>query len=125
MAKRGSYDHARLAAGYHGRSLTGGLGYRICLRLYRAALRAVDARPAVTRALHRVHDILTIAGHTYDLAAVRHLYVIGFGEAAATMARSVEDAFGTAITAGIVVTKYGHHEPTRRIEVLEAAHPNP
>lgn len=125
MAKRGSYDHIKSAAEYHGRSLTGGLGYRICLRLYRAALRAVDAHAAVARVLHRVHDTLTIAGHTYDLATVRHLYVIGFGKAAATMARSAEDAFGTAITAGIVVTKYGHHEPTRRIEVLEAAHPIP
>ena len=101
------------------------MGYRICLRLYRAALQAVDAHAAVARALHRVHNIITIAGHSYDLATVQNLYVIGFGKAAATMARSAEDAFGDAITAGIVVTKYGHHDATRRIEVLEASHPIP
>lgn len=55
--------------------------------------------------------------------------VVGAGKAAASMARAVEDAYrgGPAWSRvqGLVVTRYGHGEPTERIEVAEAAHPVP
>jgi glycerate 2-kinase len=50
--------------------------------------------------------------------------VVGAGKAAATMARAVEDHW-TGELSGLVVTRYGHHAPTERIEVVEAAHPVP
>ncbi len=50
--------------------------------------------------------------------------VVGAGKAAATMARAVEDHWQGELT-GLVVTRYGHHVPCRRIEVVEAAHPVP
>jgi hydroxypyruvate reductase len=50
--------------------------------------------------------------------------VVGCGKAAASMARAVEDHWPGELS-GLVVTRYGHHEPTRRIEVVEAAHPVP
>jgi len=50
--------------------------------------------------------------------------VIGAGKAAASMAAAVEDALGDAVE-GLVVTRYGHGCPTRRIQVVEAAHPVP
>ena len=50
--------------------------------------------------------------------------VIGCGKAAASMARAVEDHW-TGDLSGLVVTRYGHNAPTRRIEVVEAAHPVP
>jgi glycerate 2-kinase len=50
--------------------------------------------------------------------------VIGAGKAAASMARAVEAAWPTELS-GIVVTRYGHHLPTKKIEVLEASHPVP
>ncbi|MBV9064566.1 MAG: glycerate kinase [Methylobacteriaceae bacterium] len=50
--------------------------------------------------------------------------VIGAGKAAATMARAVEDNWPGEIS-GLVVTRYGHRVPTRRIEVIEASHPVP
>lgn len=50
--------------------------------------------------------------------------VVGAGKAAAAMARVVEDAWPGALS-GLVITRYGHGCPTRRIEVVEAAHPNP
>src|SRR5262245_29746504 len=108
-----------------GRSLAGGAGYRVCRRIYQAAIRAVDPRAVTLRALQRNGDLLTLAGVTFDLSAVRHLYVIGFGKAAATMAQAVEIALGDRISAGVVVTKYGYALPTRTITVLEAAHPTP
>lgn len=53
--------------------------------------------------------------------------VVGAGKAAAAMARAVEDHWrgDVARLSGIVVTRYGHGAPTRRIEVVEAAHPAP
>lgn len=53
--------------------------------------------------------------------------VVGAGKAAAAMARAVEDEWAGPLEQleGLVVTRYGHRVPTRRIEVLEAAHPVP
>jgi glycerate 2-kinase len=53
--------------------------------------------------------------------------VIGAGKAAAAMARAVEDHWRGDLQqlSGIVVTRYGHGMPTRRIEVVEASHPAP
>src|SRR5947209_18416335 len=49
------------------RSLAGGVGYRVCARLYRAAVRSVDPRAATLRALQRQGDRLVVAGKTFDL----------------------------------------------------------
>ncbi|HEU5283825.1 MAG TPA: glycerate kinase [Burkholderiales bacterium] len=50
--------------------------------------------------------------------------VVGAGKAAATMARTVEEHWPGELS-GLVVTRYGHHAPCKRIEVVEAAHPVP
>jgi len=50
--------------------------------------------------------------------------VIGAGKAAAAMAQAVE-AHWSGPLSGLVVTRYGHGAPCRRIEVVEAAHPVP
>ncbi len=51
--------------------------------------------------------------------------VVGAGKSAAVMAAALEDAWPDVPMTGIVVTRYGHNHPTRRIEVLEASHPVP
>ncbi|MCX7185125.1 MAG: glycerate kinase [Nitrosospira sp.] len=52
--------------------------------------------------------------------------VVGAGKAAAAMALAVENHWPeTAMLNGIVVTRYGHGLPTRRITVIEAGHPLP
>lgn len=51
-------------------------------------------------------------------------YVIGAGKAAAKMAEVFESLWGGAYE-GLVVTRYGHTVPTKKIKVLEAAHPVP
>lgn len=54
------------------------------------------------------------------------ILVIGAGKAAAAMAQAVENHWpeNTALN-GIVVTRFGHGLPTRRIKVIEASHPIP
>src|SRR3954447_12969084 len=51
--------------------------------------------------------------------------VIGAGKASAAMARAVEDAGPGTPLDGLVITRYGHAVPCRRIEIVEAAHPVP
>jgi glycerate 2-kinase len=50
--------------------------------------------------------------------------VIGCGKAAGSMAKAVEDHWPGELS-GMVVTRYGYNVPTKRIEVVEAAHPVP
>jgi glycerate 2-kinase len=50
--------------------------------------------------------------------------VVGAGKAAAAMAQAVE-AHWRGPLSGLVVTRYGHGAPCKRIEVVEAAHPVP
>ena len=46
--------------------------------------------------------------------------VLGAGKAAAAMAKAVEDHWDGPLE-GLVLTRYGHGLPTRRIEVVEGA----
>ena len=50
--------------------------------------------------------------------------VLGAGKASAAMARAVEDNWHGPL-GGLVVTRYGHGLPCRKIEIVEAAHPVP
>jgi len=51
---------------------------------------------------------------------------VGAGKAAAAMAAAVESAWpADAALSGLVITRYGHGLPTKRIEVIEAGHPVP
>jgi len=50
--------------------------------------------------------------------------VLGAGKASAAMAKAVEDHWPGPLE-GLVVTRYGHGAPCRRIEIVEAAHPVP
>jgi glycerate 2-kinase len=52
--------------------------------------------------------------------------VVGAGKAAGAMAKAVEDHWpDEARLEGLVITRYGHGMPTRRIRVVEAGHPVP
>lgn len=52
--------------------------------------------------------------------------VIGAGKAAASMAKAVEENWPSdAPLEGLVITRYGHALPTKKIRVIEAGHPVP
>jgi hydroxypyruvate reductase len=85
----------------------------------RAALRAIfDA--AVAAADPRV----VLAAHLPEPPKGRCI-VVGAGKSAAVMAAAVEAAWPDVPLSGVVVTRYQHAVPTRRIEVIEASHPVP
>jgi hydroxypyruvate reductase len=98
---------------------------RAALAIFRAAVRAVDPGEAVRRHLTRAGSCLRIGEETVDLDTVGEIVVVGCGKAAAPMATAVEEILGDRIARGVVVTKYGHVQPTHRIRVHEAGHPIP
>jgi len=92
-------------------------------RCFRAALAAVDAGAAVTRALARAGARLRIAGE--DVPDAARLCVLAVGKAAAPMAAAVEAIAGDRIAAGLAVTKDGHGAALARMPLRETAHPVP
>ena len=94
-------------------------------QIYTEALRAVDPEAAILRAVTRDGDQLTVVGRHYDLSSFRKVYAVGFGKAAAPMARALERILGARLEAGLVVVKTGHTLPLERTLVLEAGHPEP
>jgi len=88
-------------------------------------LTAVDAGAAVGRAIFRNGEELTIGRRRYDLRRYERVVVAGAGKATAPMAQAVERQLGPRLDGGLVVVKYGHGLPTKRIIVAEAGHPVP
>ncbi|RLC99263.1 MAG: glycerate kinase [Chloroflexi bacterium] len=94
--------------------------------LQRAALTAVEPAAAARRHVRREGDTLIIAGHHYDLRSFEHVFVVGGGKAVAPMAAAVADILGNRLTAGTVVTKYGHiSSQSPNLQITEAGHPVP
>lgn len=94
-------------------------------RICRAALRAVDPEAAVLRLAQRRGDRLLIGPLDFELDRFDNIWVIGAGKAAAPMARAVERVLRGGLAGGLLVTKYGHGLPLRKLELLEAGHPLP
>lgn len=85
---------------------------RVILReLFDAAVAAADPR-------------VVLAAHLPPRPSGRCV-VVGGGKSAAVMAAALEAAWPDVALSGVVVTRYGHTVPTRRIEVIEASHPVP
>jgi hydroxypyruvate reductase len=93
--------------------------------IFEAAVRAVDPAEAIRRHVALDGTRLAIGREHVELSAIRQIVVVGIGKAAAPMAAATEDILGDRITRGVVVTKYGHVQPTRTIRIHEAGHPVP
>ncbi len=84
-----------------------------------------DLRVAFEAGIRAADPEVGVRAHLPDPPRGR-LLVVGAGKAAAAMARAVEDRYPeTVALEGLVITRYGHGLPTRRIDVVEAAHPVP
>jgi glycerate 2-kinase len=82
-------------------------------RLFATAVAAADPRTVLARHLPE------------PPGAGGRVLVLGAGKSAAAMAAAVEEAWPDQALSGLVVTRYGHSVPTRRVEVAEASHPVP
>ncbi len=109
-----------MAVSRRGRSLK-----RDATAIFLAGVEAVEPRQAVRASLRLGRGVVLAGGHRVPLARSGRVWVVGAGKAAAPMARAVEQFFGARVAGGLVVTKYGHAEPLRRVELREAGHPVP
>src|SRR5436309_12524561 len=66
---------------------------------------------------------LRIPGHLPAPPKGRTIVVCA-GKTSAAMAKAVEDAWPAPLS-GLVVPRYGHAVPCKRIEIVEASHPVP
>ena len=95
------------------------------VKIFYKALQAVQPGDAIRRHLRYDGKNLFIGDRVYHLPRFKHLFVVGAGKAAASMAAAIEDIIGHYITEGIVIVKYGHVVDLNRIKVIEAGHPMP
>lgn len=96
------------------------------LDIFNASLKAVDPINAVKRFLNKKGNKLLIKDFSFDLNSFDNIYLIGFGKAAAAMARGAEEVLGDKLKAGIVSVKYGHLDKiSEKIKINEAGHPVP
>lgn len=86
----------------------------------------------IERQLLRAMFDAAVAAALPDLSVPRFLpekprgrtIVVGAGKASAAMAKAFEDHWPHALE-GLVVTRYGHGAPCKRIKIVEASHPVP
>ncbi len=92
--------------------------------IFLAGVAAVDPERAVGSLLSRRGDHLVVGDRRLELPAGK-IYVVGAGKAAGPMAAAAEEILGELLAEGVVVTKYGHGQPLRKVRLIEAGHPVP
>ena len=98
---------------------------RQALRIFHAAVHAVDPAQAVLRHVKIRGDTLIAGGRRYRLNRFANIYVVGAGKAGAQMAQAVERLLGRRVTSGLVNVKSGHVARLRRVQLNECRHPVP
>jgi glycerate 2-kinase len=94
-------------------------------RIWAEALSAVHSGSAVGKFVRRRGHTLYVQGSRYDLRNYRKIWVLGAGKAAAPMGREIAKILGGYTSGGLLVTKYGHSLPVKKIDITEAGHPLP
>src|SRR4051812_10048985 len=94
-------------------------------QIFNAAVQAVHPSRLIPQHLFIKDGMLHISDLQITLDQLPGIYVIGAGKASAAMAQVVEEIIGDYISDGLVVTKYDHALPLRKIKCIEAAHPLP
>ncbi len=96
------------------------------MEIFSASLKAVDPVAAVKRYLKLSKSTLLAGDESFALEDFDKIHLIGFGKAASSMARGVEEILGDRLAGGFINVKYGHLDKlSEKIEVQEAAHPVP
>ena len=95
------------------------------IQLFNTAVAAVQPQKLIPEYLFIEQHQLHIFDQQFNISEIQKIYLVGSGKASAAMAKVVQDLLGDLITAGLVVTKYGHSIALENIICLEAAHPVP
>jgi len=92
---------------------------------YYTAIKEASPEISIKKNLYFDGKQIGLGDEWISLQEINRIWVIGFGKASAAMAAVVEDIIGDSIHEGIVVTKYHHAVPLKKIKVFEASHPIP
>ncbi len=93
--------------------------------IFKHVLSTLDSESLVKKKVRVNGSTLSVDQREYNLKDYEHIYVIGGGKACAPMAKTVEEILGDRLEDGIVVVKYGHSLPLKKISIIEASHPIP
>lgn len=97
--------------------------------IFDAAINAASPYNAVHQKLRLVPNLkrllLKAGNKSIDLNRFKRVFIVGGGKAVCPMARAVEELLGSRVASGLVVTKYGHSKPLKKIRTIEAGHPLP
>ena len=101
-------------------------GREMALDILDYCLKQVNAREATKRFVKLNGNLLQVGERTFDLAQIRHIYVVGSGKATFPLAVALEEILTDRITEGFISVKDGQIT-TRlsQIKVVEASHPYP
>lgn len=97
--------------------------------IYRDAVRVVDPAGLISARVKMDGRTMQINGQdtkiSEDLSRYHQVIVLGIGKASARMASAMENILGEDLSAGFIITKYGHGLKLQKIQVMEAGHPVP
>ncbi len=96
--------------------------------IFQSVLRALDPATRVQDAIALDDSAIRVGDARYELNEHGRVVVLGVGKSAVGMARGVEDALGSYLSDGLVVTKRGlgtAERALRHTAVREASHPVP
>ena len=92
---------------------------------YYVAIEEASPEVSLKMNLRVKGDKIQLGSEWLSLHDIGKIWVIGFGKASAAMAEVTENILGDLIHDGVVVTKYEHAVPLKKIKIFEAAHPVP
>jgi len=93
--------------------------------VFKHVLSTLDPEQLVREKVIIQDSTLIVEKREYNLNNYENIYVVGGGKACAPMAKAVEELLEDKIDNGIIVVKYGHGLPLKRIKTVEASHPIP
>jgi glycerate 2-kinase len=94
-------------------------------QIFKHVLDILDPERLVKNKVSIQDSTLIVEGREYRLNNYENIYVVGGGKACAPMAKAIEELLGDRLENGIIVVKYNHGLPLKKIETVEASHPIP
>lgn len=91
------------------------------LEIIEAGLESLQPDVNFRKTVQFENNILTILGHTYDLADFDHVYLIGFGKGSSTNSKLLENLLGENLTEGYVIDT--QEQEFKKIQFTLGTHP--
>ncbi|MHC4182051.1 MAG: glycerate kinase type-2 family protein [Planctomycetota bacterium] len=93
--------------------------------IFKHAIHALDPEQLIKNKVRAHGSTILVDQKEYNLKDYEHIYVVGGGKACAPMAKAMEEILGDRLDNGIIIVKYDHGLPLKKIKIVEASHPLP